>query len=323
MNLRKILVSGLAAFAVAAGAVGVSMTSASASIPTPVEGNVTILSAAPRIVASPGTVLQSGVTKTFKVAGETFGGTTIPANATGVTLSVSSTNPAAGGKVTVWTTEAGRPGTGQLNWDKGVQATTNLVAVGLNSEGKFNVESSTKTNVVMAILNYVTPHTNPVVPAPVEKSIAKTDRAAIKVGGSIRTRGTEVGSVVLTEGKWDARAAASWRGLNSTNNTVPAGVNLSGTFALVKGDGTPADDTTIIAPDFSNNITGSAPSIPRVSSATLTVDPIAPISAFITVPAGETLKVTAVLFAAASDSSQAGSDELQAGLDFASFLKVA
>jgi len=327
MSLRRrvsLLVAGAAAVSATVAGV-VTALPASAATPPLVAGNITMLPTMPRVFgASNPLTLATGQQVTTDIGGETFSGVTVPANATGVTLSVSTVssgaNATGSGQVRVWTGGEGEPGSPTVTF-KANEGTSNLGFVALDSAGKINIKAvNIGTKLIIGIVNYVTPVPAPA--APVVKSIAGTARGAINVGGSIRTRGTEVGSVTLTEGTWDARAVASFQGLNSTNNTVPAGVNLSGTFVLVKGDGTPGDDTTIIASDFSNDITSAVPSIPRVSSATLTVDPTALISSFIVVPAGETLKVTAVVFAAASDSSQSGSGELKAGLDSAQFVKV-
>jgi hypothetical protein len=316
----------LAIVALALLSAGTGLTlagSASAAIPnTPIAANSNVLPQARRIVPFPGMVVLNEQTVAIKVAGKSFDDATVPADATGVVVSVTALAPNHAGSLRVWTTGAGTPSTGAVEFAKG-ETKTNLAFVALADLGSINVQSiGGATKFVMALMSYETPVAVPVSPVVVTKSIAPVARKVIDVGGSIRTRGTVLGDVTLTEGTWDARATASWTGLNASNTTIPESLSFNGTFVLVKGDGTPADDNTIMATDFSNNITVSVPSIPRVSSATLTVDPTGHISDFITVPAGQTLKVTAVVFAAASDSSQTGSGVLKAGLDSATFLKV-
>lgn len=304
--MRKYIVTGLTALALGVAFAVTGLTQAQAAVPAPVAGNITVLSVAPRIVPSPGSVFAPGETKTFDVAGKTFSGVTIPANATGITISISATNSAGPGKLTAWTTDAGQPGPGTVTYTVG-GGQTNVAFVGLNDHGQFNVYSSAKTQALIAIQGYVTP-----VAAPVVKTIGAQASKTIDVGGSIRSRATDFGSVTLPAGTWDARVLGGWTGLNNVNNTVASGVSLTGTMVLVKGD--------TIAADFSNDVTAGGVVIPRSSSNTLTQDPTASISTILVLDAPTEVHVK--MFAYASDSSQAGSGELEANLQGAQFVKL-
>lgn len=307
MRIRR--VAALAISAVAVTSVIAFNSAASASVPDPVPGNITAVASAPRIVPGPGMQLNPGTPVTLQIAGQTFGGVQVPSNATGVQVSITSVSPSAVGAIRVWTTEAGEPGTGAVYFAAGEQA-TNVAFVALNSAGKLNLSATAKTKFVMALVAYTVPE--PAVAAPTIKHIDPVARKVIDVGGSIRTRHTNLGSVTLAPGTYDARVIGSFQGFNNVNNTVPADVTLTGTLVLTLGEE--------MASDFSNNVTVGGIAIPRSASDTLTQDPTAAISQFITLT--ETTEVNVNVFAYASNSSQAGSGELKAGLDSAVFVKL-
>lgn len=308
----KIIAAGtVAAVAlIATGLVGSTTPYASAAVPPVTAGSVSFLPSAPRLVSSPGTLFAAGQTQTFQVAGKTFGGnTTIPANATGVILSVSAAGPQANGLITVWTTDAGKPGTATVSFTKGVPA-TNVATVALNDTGKLNIFASAATRVLVSIQGYVAPAAAPA--APVVKTIGAVASKSIDVGGSIRTRATEFAKITLPAGTWDTRVLGGFTGLNNVNNTVPAGVTLTGTMVVQKG--------ATMGDNFENNVTVGGITIPRSQSDTLTQDPTAAINTFITLT--ESTELTVKFFAYASNSSQAGSGELKANLQSATFVKV-
>lgn len=304
MRIRNIAVGLTAASLMGAGLVYTTLP-ASAAVPPPVAGNITMLASAPRLVPSPGSSFEAGQTLTFQVGGQKG----VPANATGVVLSITATNPTVDGNLTAWTTDAGKPGTPTVSYVGGKQA-TNVATVALNDSGKMNVFSSAKTRVLISVQAYTTPLA--AAPAPVVKNIAPVARKAINVGGGFIARSEDMGEVTLPAGTYDARVLGSFRGLNNVNNTVPAGVTLTGTMAITLGD--------TVKPDFSNNITVGGIAIPRSQSDTLTQDPTASISTFFTLT--ESTDVHVRMFAYASNSSQAGSGELQAGLDSATFVRI-
>jgi hypothetical protein len=314
LKRTKLMAAGsvAATVLVAAGLAGSVVPAASAAIPPATAGNVTVLAGAPRLVKSPGTALNAGQIVKFTVAGKSFGGVAIPANTTGVVLSITATNPQAAGRLTAWTAEGGQPGTPTVSYVKG-QSATSLAFVGLNDAGAFNLFSSAKASALISIQSYVTP-VAPVTPppAPTVKTVAAVASKTIQVGGSIRTRATEFASITLPAGTWDARVLGGFTGLNNVNNTVPAGVSLTGTMIVQKGE--------TMGDDFQNNVTVGGIVIPRAQSNTLTQDPTAQLTTYITLPT-ET-KLYLKFFAYASDSSTAGSGELQANLQGATFVKV-
>lgn len=304
---RKLGALGGVLVAVVAGTTALyGALSASASVPTPELGYVTVLPSAPRVVAYPGTQLNAGQTVTVQIAGENFSGTAIPSNTTGVTVSISSVTPAAAGNLKVWTAEAGEPGTPAVVFGAG-QSATNVASVGLNSTGKLNVKASVKTRFVLAITEYVTP-------VPVAcKSTLYTIPAAVKtltkVGGSIRTGATDFGSVTLPAGTYDTRVVGGFTGLNNGDDWLPADVFLTGTLTVVKGDE--------INATFTNNVTAGGVLIPKSNSATLTQDPTLAISTFLVLDAATDVHVK--LFAYASNSGTAGSDHVKANVQSAQF----
>lgn len=328
MPNRKIITASSAAVALLlAGGVAVATTAsgAAAAIPAPTAGNMTVLSAPPRLVKAPGTAFAAKQITTYTVAGKTYSGITIPANTTGVVLSITVSSAQANGSVTAWTAEGGQPGTPTVTYTKGVSA-TNLAFVGLNSAGAFNVASSAAANVLIAVQSYVTPLA--ATPAPVVKSIPAKDATVLEqVGGSIRgdkannlKGATPFGSVVLSAGTWDARVIGGFTGLNNGNKACTTGDNfLTGTMVLVKGDGSTDPNRNF---DF-NQVAATAGGVivPESDSATLTQDPTVQANTFITLT--EDTKVTVSLFGYASNSSTDCTGTLKGNLQSAQFLKVA
>ncbi len=325
MRIRTLLATGAAGLTAAALVTAVAVSPVTAAAPLPVvAGNTTVLPDGPRLVPSPGSVVNAGQTITLKVAGETFSGRAIPANATGVVLSVSSLIPTAAGDARVWATGGGMPGTPTVSFVKG-EKSTSVAFVGLNDSGSINVYASVKTNVIIGISAYVTPLAAPA--APVVKTIAAAESKTLdQVGGSIRgdaannlKGATAFGSVVLPAGTWDARVVAGFTGLNNSNKECTTGDNfLTGSMVIVKGDGS-ADPNRLFDFDQVAATTGGVV-VPESNSTTLTQDPTLSASTFITL--AEDTKVTVRLFGYASDSSTSCTGTLKGNLQSASFLKV-
>lgn len=306
---RGLLALGLGAFVVLGSSIVPADASALAPAPVQSVGNITVISNPPRFVPSPGDVLTANTLKHIKVAGATFGSVTVPDNATGVSLNVSNNRSGADGQIRVSAKGTPRSGSATISWVKG-QANTASVFVAIGEDGSLTFESTSTTNYLVSLTSFTTPVAAPA--APVVKTIAPVARKVIEVGGSFRARSTDLGEVTLAPGTYDARVLASFQGLNNLNNTVPAGVSLTGTVAITLGDE--------VKPDFSNNITVGGIAIPRSQSDTLTQDPTGSISTFFTLT--EATDVHVRVFAYASNSSQAGSGELKAGLDSATFVKL-
>lgn len=316
------------AVGVIATAVAAISGSANASIPSPVKGNATVLQAAPRIVGSPGMHLNAGQTVSLAVAGESFGGIEIPENATGVAVTVTTIAPAGDGQLKVWTTEAGEPGTGAVQFKTGVQ-TTEGVFVGLNSDGKLNVKATgNATSFVMALNVYYTPV--PTVPAAVHAEIAPNAATLAHVGGSIYNGATLLGTLAnpLPAGTYDARMLAGWTGLNTTTGgCVPAdGSFLTGTVVMtldgptVDPDG--AGPLTAHTAFDEGQVVGKAGGvmIPKSNSATLTQDPTAMISTHFTIAVPT--KVNIFSFAYLSNSGSTCDGHVSANLASATFDRV-
>jgi hypothetical protein len=307
MIIRKLLVGGVVAASLVAGAVGVSITSATAAPQPPVAGSTTIANGA-RLTPSPGQLLTAGNDIAVKVAGETFGGFTVPADATGVILSVSNNQSAGAGQLRVWTD--GKPGTPTIEWAAGKVATASIT-VGVDTAGMIRVGATTNTRWLAAMVGVVRPLPAPA--APVVKQIPAVATKTLDVGGSIRTRATTFAEITLPAGTYSVSARGTFYGLNNTNNTVPAGVFLTGTMLIQKG----AD----MGANFENNITVGGILVHRSASDTLTQDATAAITDTLVLTA-ET-KLTVKFMGYASNSSQAGSGELKASFQGATFVKIA
>ena len=118
------------------------------------------------------------------------------------------------------------------------------------------------------------------------------------VGGSIRAGVTDLGSVTLDAGTYDAKVLATfYRKVNTSSAPEWQTKETYGTLVLWTGD-------TINA-DFSNDTTQGGVLIPKVQSSTLTIDPGAGIDATIKIAADNT-PVHVGVFAYNDDSSSTG-----------------
>ncbi len=327
MKKKFVVAAAATVVAVAVAGIVAVTTGASAAVLPPMPGEVTFLSG-PRVASSPGTPINANQTVPIQIGGKTFGSTAIPANATGVVLTVTSNQPQAAGIIRVWTTDAGMPGTPAVTFGKGQQV-TNTVTVALNDAGKFNLWSNVRTYALVIINAYVAPETPAA--APVVKTIAAKPATKLnQVGGSIRgdkannlKGATEFGSVVLPKGTWDARVIGGMVGLNNGNKTCTTGDEfLTGTMILVKDyDGTSDTDTNRYF-DFSQVATTvGGVVVPESNSASLTQDPTLNASTFITL--GADTKLSVLLFGYASNSSTDCTGVLEGVLTSAEFRKVA
>jgi hypothetical protein len=300
LNRKRIGLAAVVAAVVVGGVATVGLASAGTT-PTP---------AHPYIVGPSGSSLNSGETETLQIAGRTFSGTFVPANATDVTVSVSSVNPSGSGHLTVYTTGTSRPSTSTVSFHRG-ENKTGTTTVALSGQGRINVYTSERTRYTMRLLSYSTPDTVPACASTIY-TIAPSTRTLTNVGGSIRTGATDFGNVTLAAGTYDTRVIGGFTGFNNTDTWLPSGVFLTGTLVVVKGD-------TINA-DFSNDITAGGVIIPKSDSATLTQDPTLAISTFLVLTSSTEVHVK--LFAYASNSGTAGSGQVKANVQSAQFRKV-
>jgi hypothetical protein len=280
---------------------------------------------APYLVAPPGTSLSSGDATTIQVAGRTFSGTAIPSNATGATVKITSVSPASSGSLTVYTSGNRPTGAPTVSYQRG-QSASGTATVTLDSRGRLAVYSSARTKFTLQLQSYTTPGTTPTsmpTTTPTSTPPASTCTATIatlapsaktltQVGGSIRTGATDFGSVTLQAGTYDARVIGGFTGFNNTDTWLPTGVFLTGTLTVVKG--------ATINGDFTNNVTAGGVMIPKSDSATLTQDPTLAISTFLVLDAATEVHIK--LFAYASDSGTAGSNQVKANVQSAQFRKV-
>lgn len=316
---KQILALGITAVGLAA-AVGVT-TSASAAttptVPTPKAGNITILPTMPRIVGPSAPVsLSTGSQVTLDVGGKTFGDYTVPANATGVTVSITTITPQGTGSLKVWTTGAGEPGTPTVNYNAG-ETNTALAFVGLDTDGELNVKAvGAGTKFMLGLINYVTPLATPAI-----SSIPANDVVLSHIGPSVRTDNTtpgsgvtDLGSVTLAAGTYDARVIGGFSGLKNTAD-IPAGTSLLGGLFLTKGAGIPAGFGNVLAQT-------QGIEIPKTNSgsASYTVDPTAQVDTFITLTESTSVHVQA--YAYSSDGADRSALNVHANIASAKFLKL-
>lgn len=304
MKYKRIGLAAAVAAVVVGGGVAAMGIASAGTTPTP---------AHPYIVGPSGSSLNSGETETLQVAGRTFSGTFVPANATGVTVTVSSVNPSGSGHLTIYTTGTSRPSSSTVSFHRG-QNNAGTATVALNGQGRLNVYTSERTRYTLRLLSYSTPDTLPACSSTIA-TIAPSTKTLTNVGGSIRATGggaTDFGSVTLPAGTYDTRVIGGFTGFNNTDTWLPSGVFLTGTLVVVKG-------ATINA-DFSNDITAGGVIIPKSDSATLTQDPTVAISTFLVLDASTDVHVK--LFAYASNSGTAGSGQVKANVQSAQFRRV-
>lgn len=297
---RAGLTAAVAAVVIGGGVVGVGMANADV---TPTPSN-------PYIVGPSAVTLDDGDTDVLQIAGRTFQGTSVPSNATGATVSITAVNPSSSGFATVYTTGNRRPSTPAVTYRRNQNA-TGTTSVTLDSRGRLTVYSSERIRYTLRLLSYSTPDTSPAC-TPTLSTITPSTRTLTNVGGSIRTRATDFGSVTLPAGTYDTRVIGGFTGLNNNDTYLPAGVFLTGTLTVVKG--------ATINSDFTNNVTAGGVIIPKSNSSTLTQDPTLAISTFLVLTS--TTDVHVQLFAYASDSGTAGSGQLKANVQSAQFRKV-
>lgn len=173
MNKKKITLAFAGAFLALAGGATIALTTtanaattpvkaAAATIPAVQPGMISILPTMPRIVGPSAPVsLATGAQVSLDIGGQTFSGYAVPANATGVTVSITSISPQGTGSLKVWTTGTGEPGTPTLNYNAG-ETNTTIAFTGLDSDGKLNVKAvGAGTKFMMGLIGYVTPATGP------------------------------------------------------------------------------------------------------------------------------------------------------------------
>ncbi|GIF25509.1 hypothetical protein BJ973_003786 [Actinoplanes tereljensis] len=307
MNVKRYALAATVVAVVAGG--GVAAVGIANADTTPTPSN-------PYIVAPPGASLSSGDATAIQVAGRTFSGTAVPANATGAVVKLSSVNPSSSGVLTVYTTGT-RPGSPTVSYRRG-QNVTGTATVPLDSRGRLSVYSSARTKFTLQLQSYTTPTVTP--PAPTctatISTIAPSTKTLTQVGGSIRAASpagaTDFGSVTLPAGTYDARVIGGFTGFNNTDTWLPSGVFLTGTMTVVKG--------AEINSSFTNNVTAGGVMIPKSDSATLTQDPTLAISTFLILDTETEVHIK--LFAYASNSGTAGSGQVKANVQSAQFRKV-
>lgn len=106
--MRKHILTGIVALAAVAAGVAIPASAASAPVTTP---SNTVPTPVTRIVNVPGIRLTNNQTTTLTVAGRTFGGIAIPANATGIEGTLTAYQDTGNSRLVVWDGVSGAPGT--------------------------------------------------------------------------------------------------------------------------------------------------------------------------------------------------------------------
>jgi hypothetical protein len=104
---------------------------------------------APQTVGPRATPIGGGETHTIAITG-TNGNCTVPADATGVSLNVTATNPSADSFITVFPADAPRPVASSLNFVGAQPPVPNAVTVDLSADGKVSFYNNTGTVDVLA-----------------------------------------------------------------------------------------------------------------------------------------------------------------------------
>ena len=140
------------------------------------------------------------------------------------------------------------------------------------------------------------------------------------VGGSIRTGVTDLGSVTLDAGTYNAQVLATFfRKVNTSTDPAFANIQTYGTLVVWTGDA--------IQPDFSNDLTVGGVLIPKVNSTTLTIDPSANLVSTLKI-ADDGTPVHIGVFAYDDNSGsegttgQPGEGDFSAALQSATFTKL-
>lgn len=301
MKYKRIaLAAAVAAVVVGGGVTAMGMANA-ATTPAP---------AHPYIVHD--STLGAGDTTTITVAGRTFGGTSVPSDATDVNLSISVDDPSSSGRLTIYPTGSSRPSTATLTYRRNNDA-SGTADVGLNSAGKLTVYTSERIHYSLRLLSYTTPDLSGSSSCSATLyTIPASTHTLATVGGSIRTGATDFGSVTLPAGTYDTRVIGGFTGFNNNDTWEPSNIFLTGTLVVVKG--------ATIASDFSNDVTAGGVIIPKSNSTTLTQDPTVAISTFLVLAAPTNVHLK--MFAYASDSSSTGSGHVSANIQSAQFRSV-
>ncbi|XVU27798.1 hypothetical protein ACQPZJ_12375 [Actinoplanes sp. CA-054009] len=295
---RRYAVAATVVAVVAGG--GVAAVGIASADTTPTPSN-------PYIVAPPGISLGNGDATAIQVAGRSFSGTAVPANATSALVKITSVNPSSSGSLTVHTPNK-RADRTTVSFRRG-QTASGTANVALDSRGRLSVYSSARTRFTLQLQSYTTP--TPTCTATIS-TIAPSTKTLTNVGGSIRAGATDFGSVTLPAGTYDARVIGGFTGFNNNDTWLPPGVFLTGTMTVVKG--------ATINSDFTNNVTAGGVMIPKSDSATLTQDPTLAISTFLVLDAPTEVHIK--LFAYASNSGTAGSGQVKANVQSAQFRKL-
>lgn len=158
--MRKYLT--ITAVAVAAVAIGLAIP-ASAALPAPVAGVVTVLPGTTRVVPVPGRALTKGASTVVQVTG-TGAGQADP-GATGVVVKLTSVSPATVGSLVVHAHGTGAPGNPTVSFVKGAENSATAF-VALDSNGQLDVtDSGSATRFLLEVDGQITPAPAPVTPA--------------------------------------------------------------------------------------------------------------------------------------------------------------
>lgn len=247
--MNKISKAAVGAIAVAAATLGVlSTTSASAAVPTPQAGTITALPDAPRLVGFPGQQLSANRAATLQVAGQAG----VPDDATAVMVDVTSVSPSAAGSLTLWTTDAGQPGTPTITFGRAGTSTA-VAFVGLNDTGKINVVASVNTAFVLAVKGYTEPAAAPA-PGPATASATTTVIKWPETSGWAVDDFTRIATITrqgeVEASKCGASATQCWFYVGTLQD--------NGTFTTVDGHPSPADPNVNIQGANIGDMTGAA-----------------------------------------------------------------
>jgi hypothetical protein len=173
--------------------------------------------------ASVGTTIAAGGIKTVNVAGNFA----VPPGALAVVLNVTAVNPAAGGFLTIYPSNAAKPFTSNLNYATN-EAVPNVVEVGTDESGNVSIFSSAQTDVVVDLEGYVSSTAsggagsglyNPL-PSPARLCDTRAGNPSSLTGGDAQCNGdANAGTRLVANAKADVQV--------TTNNGIPIGATAA------------------------------------------------------------------------------------------------
>lgn len=310
--MRNKLIFALGASAILAGGSLLTANLASADV-TAAPAEVVAISAS-RIMDN--VTINANTTQTIDIGGSTIAGFSYPAALTGVTLNISAQGVGAAGGLTVWTAGQGKPGNPNVVYGSNT-VTDGQVDVTTNGAGAIQMANTGKVKVKVGVASYLLPKG---VVLPTFANIAPNEVTLAHIGVSVRNDNeaaagagaTDLGSVTLPAGTWDARIMGGFSGIKASVD-LASGEQIIGGLFLANDNKITSGFGEVLSQD-------QGVPIPHTASGTLTVDPTVNLSDFLTLTEPTTVHVLAYAYSTASQDRS--SLAVKANIRTAKFLLV-